>query len=88
VSFDSAAKNAAFKKADNFQFELWSDLGRELAMYYDAASSKTQSAADRVTVVLDETGKEVLTYSSWMTNTGLTHHPKDVLADCKALKGL
>ena len=88
VSFDSASKNAAFKKSDNFAFALWSDLGRELALYYGAASSKTQAAADRVTVVLDDSGMQVLTYSSWMTNTGLTHHPKDVLNDCKALLGL
>ena len=88
VSFDSATKNAAFKASDKFQFALWSDLGRELALYYEAATSKTQSAADRVTVVLDDTGTQVLTYSSYMTNSGLTHHPKDVLADCKALMGL
>ncbi len=88
VSFDSPTKNAAFKKADNFAFALWSDVGRELALYYGAASSKTQGAADRVTVVLDDTGTQVLTYSAFMTNSGLTHHPKDVLADCKALLGL
>ncbi len=88
VSFDSASKNAAFKASDNFAFPLWSDLGRELALYYDAASTKSQSAADRVTVVLDDKGMQVLTYSSFMTNSGLTHHPNDVLADCKALLGL
>jgi hypothetical protein len=30
---------------------------------------------------------QVLTYSSCMVNTTLTAHPKNVLADCKALLG-
>ncbi len=88
VSFDSAAKNAAFKASDNFAFALWSDLGRELALYYGAATTKTQGAADRVTVVLDDSGTQVLTYSAFMVNNNLTSHPASVLADCKTLLGL
>ena len=88
VSFDSPSANAAFAKSDSFAFDLWSDLGRELALYYGAASSPTQGAANRMTVVLNDKGEQVLYYSSFMTNSGLTHHPNDVLADCKALLGL
>lgn len=88
VSFDSPSANAAFRVSDKFEFDLWSDLGRELALYYGAASSASQGAANRVTVVLNDHGEQVLYYSSFVTNSGLTHHPNDVLADCKALLGL
>ena len=37
-------------------------------------------------MVLDETGTQVLTYSSFMTNNNLAAHPKNVLADVKALQ--
>ena len=88
VSFDTVVKNAAFKKSDNFQFELWSDLGRELALYYGAATTKTQGAADRITVILDPEARAVVQYGSFLVNTTLSAHPQNGLDDCKALQGL
>ena len=83
MSFDAPAENAAFKSADKFQFPLWSDLDRELALYYGAATKKTQAHAKRMTVVLDPQGNWVLTYPN-VDATILTHH-QDVLDDMTAI---
>ena len=85
MSFDSPAENAAFKSADKFQYPLWSDLQRELALYYGAAKSKTQGAAYRVTVILDPQGHWVLTYPN--VDLSLLTHCADVLKDMKAILG-
>ena len=86
VSFDTAAQNAKFKKADKFAFDLWSDTERELALFYGAAAKKTQSFADRVTVLLDEKGQWVLFYGTGATNWDPGGHPKAVLDDLKLLQ--
>lgn len=88
VSFDSVSKNKTFKVSEKFQFELWSDLGRELALYYGAADKASQFAADRITVILDPEARAVVQYGSFLVNTTLSAHPGDVLEDCKALQGL
>lgn len=85
VSFDSPAKNAAFKAADKFKFSLWSDVKRELAMKYGAASSVKQGVADRVTVILDPAGNWMLYFPSSQVNMTLSNHPGDCLEDVKAL---
>ena len=84
ASFDSAADNQAFKDSDNFEYELWSDLGRELALYYGAADSETQNNASRRTVVLDSQGRQLLSYKPGL-NVGA--HPQEVLEDCETLFG-
>ncbi|MFT5582594.1 MAG: hypothetical protein ACI9VR_000170, partial [Cognaticolwellia sp.] len=38
-------------------------MGRELALYYEAASSESQKLADRRTVVLDAEGRQLLRYN-------------------------
>ena len=85
VSFDSPAKNAAFKSSDNFKFSLWSDVKRELAIKYGAATSVKQSTADRVTVILDPAGNWLLVYPQAQVNMTLFNHPGNCLADIKAL---
>ena len=82
VSFDSPAENKAFALNNSFQYELWSDLDAELAVHYGAASSSEQAFASRHTVVLDEYGRWMLTYSN-VSNT--VQHPNDVLADMAAI---
>lgn len=83
VSFDSTAANAAFREAEGFRFELWSDTERTLAMYYGAASSPTQATASRVTRLLDATGALLLEYDEVSPAT----HPQEVLEDCRVLFG-
>lgn len=83
VSFDAPTKNAAWADDEGFAFELWSDLDRELALHYGAASSQTQSTARRITRLLDADGNEVLRYDSVNVATG----PAEVLSDCEAIFG-
>ena len=87
VSFDTVAKNKKFKEVESFKFDLWSDLGRELGMYYGAAKSTTQSAASRITIVLDEHGTWRYWYSQSAIGFDFYNHPLTVLKDLSALFG-
>ena len=81
VSFDKPAKNAVFKLNEKFQFPLWSDNDRELAIHYGAAASKAAFFASRVTVVLDDKGRWILNYPK----VSPAKHPQEVLDDLKAI---
>ncbi len=81
VSFDTPAANLAFHDENEMQYELWSDINRELALYYQAANSRYQLWADRVTVVLDDQGRLCVVYPSVSAGT----HPQDVLEDLTLL---
>ena len=83
VSFDQPTKNEAWAIDEGFQFDLWSDLDRTLALYYGAATSASQGSASRVTRILDANGDVVLEYKVSSVGT----HPSEVLADCELLFG-
>jgi len=83
VSFDAPEDNQAWKDTQGFEFELWSDTDRDLALYYGAASSTTQSWAARVTRLLDMDGTLLLEYAV----TNIANHPQQVLEDCQVLFG-
>jgi peroxiredoxin len=83
VSFDSSADNASFAEEEGFGYELWSDLDRTLAMHYGAASSASQSMADRITVLLDAEGVWRVEYAP----ASVVSNAADVLEDCEALFG-
>ncbi len=83
ISFDPADENQAWAIQEGFQYELWSDLGRELALYYGAATTETQNSASRKTFLLDAEGTLVLEYPSVSAGT----HPAEVLEDCELLFG-
>lgn len=83
VSFDAPEDNQAWKDAQGFGFELWSDTNRDLALHYGAASSTSQSWAARVTRLLDGEGTLVLEYAV----TDIANHPQHVLEDCQVLFG-
>lgn len=85
VSFDEPGQNAKFIAADSFAFPLWSDVGRELALTYGAATDVDQFFADRVTVVLDPKGAWRLVYPTATVSWNLAAHPGQVLQDCQAL---
>jgi len=57
-------------------------------MHYGAAKTAKQLFADRVTVVLDENAQWILYYGPAATNWDPAGHPKAVLEDIKAIKGL
>lgn len=84
VSFDSPEKNKDWADDEGFEFELWSDEERALAVYYGAASSTSATWADRITVLMDEDGDVVLEYRE---NVNVGTHPAQVLEDCQTLFG-
>lgn len=83
MSFDSVADNQSWAVQEGFQFELWSDTSRALALHYGAASSVTQASANRVSFLIGADGNVLLEYPTVFTGT----HPQDVLEDCEALFG-
>ena len=84
MSFDRPALNNAFRSGQSFPFPLWSDEARELALFFGAAASAEAGYASRITVVLDEQGRWLLTYPSVNVST----HAETVLADCTTLWGI
>lgn len=66
-----------------FPHDLWSELERELGLYYGAASSEEQAMAARITVVLDADGCLLARYDQVNALT----HPDEVLADLPGLLG-
>ena len=84
VSFNKPDKNAGWATTEGFQFPLWSDEDKALALHYGAANSKLSMVPSRITVVLDAQGTVVLRYDDVSVGT----HPGDVLDDCKALFGV
>ncbi len=82
MSFDKPAKNALFKAEDKFEFPLWTDSKRELALAWGAAETANQMFADRVTVLLDPGGTRILHYNVVFN---IASHPQEVLDDCKAI---
>lgn len=84
VSFDSPSENASWSADQGFQYELWSDVDRSLAIYYGAGTASSY-AASRVTKLLDEDGDLILEYVD--VDLGIGAHPSDVLSDCQAIFG-
>ncbi len=87
ASFDTVAKNKKFKDHEKFTFALWSDHGRELALYYGAAKKPSAKVAQRITVILDPDGKWRYFYPTVAIGFDFYGHPGTVLDDMKALLG-
>jgi peroxiredoxin Q/BCP len=81
VSFDPPEENQTWAQEQGYLYELWTDEGRELALYYGAATTPTQGAASRVTQLLDASGTLILEYAG----VSVGAHPGEVLQDCQAL---
>ena len=85
-SFDTTMDNYAFITANDFQYPIWSDQARDLALYYEAATSKSQGMPSRVTAVLDPDGNWILKYVvNFFNEKG---HPGQVLQDLEKLFAL
>ncbi len=65
-----------------FQYELWSDTDRALAMHYGAAKKPDANYPSRITVVLDDKGDLLLSYTDRIK---VGAHPSEVLEDVKKL---
>ena len=63
---------------EGFQYEIWTDTNRELALHYGATSSSSSNFASRVTRLLDEDGNLLLEYN----NVDFGTNPRLVLDDC------
>lgn len=83
VSFDHPAANKLFRTNEGFQYPLWSDTKRELALVYGAAKTPSQPAAKRVTVILDPSGTWALVYPN--VDATLFDHVTHVLEDMAAI---
>ena len=83
VSFDHPAANKLFKQNEGFQYPLWSDDERELALAYGAATTQSQKYAKRVTVILDPEGTWVLVYPN--VDATLFDHVDHVISDLHAI---
>jgi peroxiredoxin len=84
VSFDPPSENEAWALDEGFQFELWTDEDRDLALYYGAAATPTTFAASRITMLLGADGTQLLEYTDAIS---VGTHPADVLSDCQQLFG-
>ena len=82
MGFDSPAKMQSWAQEEGFQYELWTDSERTLALHYGAASSASASFADRITVLLDAQGDLLLEYRE---DIAVGTHPAQVLEDCQIL---
>jgi peroxiredoxin len=69
---------------EGFEYELWQDTERALAVHYGAASTTSSAVPGRVTVVLDGEGNQILSYD---VGFSFGTHPAEVLEDCEAIWG-
>ena len=71
--------------SEGFEYELWRDDDKTLALHYGAIESTSSSYPSRITVLLDSDGNHILSYAVDMF--GIGDHPEDVLEDCEAIFG-
>jgi peroxiredoxin len=83
VGFASVEENNQWYVDKEFQFELWSDTNKELALFYGAVESSSQGYPNRVTKILDDEGNLLVTYD----DANFATNPFNVLEDCQYLFG-
>ncbi len=84
VSFTDVQTNAEWVAEQGFQYEIWHDDSKRLALYYGAAEAPSDTYPKRRTRVLNSDGKVVLEYNDSII---VGAHPDEVLADAKLLFG-
>jgi peroxiredoxin len=85
VSFDAVSNNASFCDNNEFTYDLWSDLDRELAQYYGIVDSASALFPSRKTVVLSPEGDWLLIYENPSIPDGLSGHGRVVREDIEAI---
>ena len=83
VGFGDLEPVSEWVQEEDYQYEIWIDTNKTLALYYGAAASASQSSPDRVTKILDSEGNLVLEYN----DASFSSNPQDVLEDCKIIFG-
>lgn len=83
VGFEELSSISAWAQDEGYQYEIWADTDKTLALYYGAADSVEQGSPARVTKILDSEGTLVLEYNDASFNS----NPLDVLEDCKIIFG-
>lgn len=83
VSFDSVGSLQNWADDEGFQFELWEDQDKDLAIHYGAAS-QSSFFPSRISFLLDRSGEVLLEYTK---DISVGTHPGQVLQDCKLLFG-
>ena len=83
MGFASVEANNQWYVDKEFQFELWSDTNKELAIFYGAVESASQGYPSRVTKILDDEGNMLVTY----VDANFATNPFNVLEDCQYLFG-
>ncbi len=81
VGFASVEDNQTWYTDKEFQFELWSDSDKTLALYYGAVENTNQGYPSRVTKILDSQGNLLVTYD----DANFATNPGNVLEDCQYL---
>ena len=76
VSFDSPAKNRAFREKNAFPFDLLCDEDRSVSMRYGAAKKPRQWFARRISYLIDPEGHIARVYEKVRPG----RHPDEVLA--------
>lgn len=84
VSFNGIGQNAGWVEDQSFEYEVWSDTNKTLAIYYGSVAGEIAPFPGRITVLLDEDGKLILEYRE---GTSAGDHPQEVLEDCQAIFG-
>ena len=83
VSYDPYTRNEDWAVDQGFQYELWTDDNRDLAVHYGAAVSAASPFPGRVSRLIGADGHVILEYPFVSTGT----HPQEVLEDCELLFG-
>ena len=83
MSFDSQAKNRAFREKNAFPFDLLCDEDRSVSMRYGAAKKPGQWFARRISYLIDPEGRIARVYEKVRPGK----HPDEVLAALDELGG-
>ena len=84
VGFSSPSSTAAWAEDQGYEFDIWTDESRALAVHYGAASGTGAFMPSRRTVLLDAEGMLLATYDPGFS---IAAHPQAVLDDCQVLFG-
>lgn len=67
---------------EEFNFEVWTDDDKTLALYYGAIARQSALVPSRITKLLDADGNLILEYVDRIT---VGTHPGRVLEDCQKI---
>ena len=83
VGFGPTVANANWVEKEGYQYEVWNDLNKTLALHYGAINSPLEFIPKRITRLLDANGNVIVEYE----DVQVSGHPQQVLDDCKAIFG-